>query len=62
MHIFTIPILNAPSAAQQTMNFLSNSWADMTQNVEIVDSAEIQINNFSWWFQKKGRTSSNINK
>jgi hypothetical protein len=31
-------LLSDPTAAQQTMNFLNNSWANMTQTDEMVDS------------------------
>jgi hypothetical protein len=47
--------LNAPSAAQQTIDFLSNSWANMTQNEGIVDSAGNTDQQFQLVVPKKKR-------
>jgi hypothetical protein len=44
------------------MDFLSNSWANMTQNEEIVDSDGNTDQEFQLVVPKKGRTSSNRNK
>ncbi|GAU50241.1 hypothetical protein TSUD_194760 [Trifolium subterraneum] len=40
-------LLSAPTAAQQTMDFLSNYWANMTQTKEVVDS----VGNMNQQFQ-----------
>jgi hypothetical protein len=55
--IEVLGFLNAPSAAQQTIYFLSNSWANITQNEEIVDSAGNTDQQFQLVVPKKGRTS-----
>jgi hypothetical protein len=46
-------ILSAPIAAQQTMDFLNNSWANMTQTEELVDSVRNTNQQFQLVVSKK---------
>ncbi|CAJ2646207.1 hypothetical protein L195_g047722 [Trifolium pratense] len=48
-------LLNAPSAVQQTMDFMSNSWDNMTQKEEIVDSVGNLNQQFQLVVPKKGK-------
>ncbi|KAK2442246.1 hypothetical protein QL285_013459 [Trifolium repens] len=48
-------LLNAPSTTQQTVDFLSNSWANMTQNEEIVDLAGNTDQQFQLVVPRKGK-------
>ncbi|GAU43589.1 hypothetical protein TSUD_27910 [Trifolium subterraneum] len=55
-------ILSAPTAAQQTMDFLSNSWANMTQTKEVVDSVGNTNQQFQLVVPKIERTRPSRNK
>jgi hypothetical protein len=47
--------LSVSIAAQQTMNFLNNSWANMTQTEELVDSVGNRNQQFQLVVSKKGK-------
>jgi hypothetical protein len=47
--------LSVSIAAQQTMNFLNNSWANMTRTEELVDSVGNRNQQFQLVVSKKGK-------
>jgi hypothetical protein len=57
--IQVLGLLSAPTAVQQTMDFLNNSWANMTQIEETVDSVGNTNQQFQLVVPKKGRTGRN---
>ncbi|GAU22855.1 hypothetical protein TSUD_282220 [Trifolium subterraneum] len=48
-------LLSAPTAAQQTMDFLKNSWANMTQTEEMIASVGNTNQQFQLVVPKKGK-------
>jgi hypothetical protein len=49
-------LLSAPTAAQQTMDFLNNSWANMTQTEELIDSVGNTNQQFQLVVSKKRKS------
>ena len=53
----SLGLLSSPTVAQQTMDFLNNSWANMTQTEEMVNSVGNTNQQFQLVVSKKKRKS-----